>query len=81
MIGVGTTYYYQNFYIWGCIIKQSSESESGGWSYESSQQFMNFNGGYLHKLNESVFLDIGLQYLKGMDETANTVNIQLNVDY
>ena len=69
LIGAGITYYYQNFYIGGGIIKQSSESESGEWSYESSQQFMNFNGGYLHKLNESVFLDIGLQYLKGMGET------------
>jgi len=74
MIGMGTTYYYQNFYIGGGIIKQSSESESGEWSYESSQQFMNFNGGYLHKLNESVFLDIGLQYLKGMGETETESN-------
>ena len=74
MIGVGTTYYYQNFYIGGGIIKQSSESESGEWSYESSQQFMNFNGGYLHRLTESVFLDIGLQYLKGMGETETESN-------
>ena len=74
MIGAGITYYYQNFYIGGGIIKQSSESESGEWSYESSQQFMNFNGGYLHRLTESVFLDIGLQYLKGMGETETESN-------
>ena len=29
---------------------------------------MNFNGGYLHRLNESVFLDIGFQNLHGMGE-------------
>ena len=74
MIGAGITQYYNNFYIGGGIIKQSNEGKSGEWSYESSQQFMNFNGGYLHKLNENVFLDVGLQYLKGMGETESEMN-------
>jgi len=64
ILGVGGTFYVNNFYGGGGYARISSESGD----YESIEKYLEVHGGYLHNLTQNVYLDIGFSRLSGMGE-------------
>ena len=61
MYGVGGSYYMNNLYGGGGFAIASSGEDK-----MSTANYLIFRGGYLHKLTENVFLDIGASYSMGI---------------
>jgi len=61
MYGIGASYYMDNIYGGGGFGISSS-----GYNKMSTSNYLLLQGGYLHKLSDNVFLDIGASYTMGM---------------
>ena len=67
--GLAASYYTSsNIYLGAGYAKGTSGDEDG--DYKSSIDFILFQGGYLHELASNVYLNLGFNYLSGLDQTS-----------
>ncbi|NQT63839.1 MAG: hypothetical protein HQ556_12835 [Candidatus Marinimicrobia bacterium] len=67
--GLAASYYTSsNIYLGAGYAKGTSGDEDD--DYKSSLDFILLQGGYLHKLASNVYLNLGFNYLSGLDQTS-----------
>ena len=70
LYGGGVTFYIWNVYTGAGWMLASSESSNSSYS----SQYLEFHGGYLHRLVENVFLDLGVSSLLGIGKYKSEYN-------
>ncbi|MCB5270339.1 MAG: hypothetical protein LHW56_00680 [Candidatus Cloacimonetes bacterium] len=65
-VGIGTKYYWKNFYAGIDFQHQSSSVRGSHWNGTSSGMFLNPKAGYLVSLIPHAYLDLGAGYLMGI---------------
>lgn len=69
ILGLAASYYTSsNIYLGAGYAVGTSGDEDG--DYKSSLDFILFQGGYLHELASNVYLNLGFNYLSGLDQTS-----------
>ena len=77
ILGGGGTYYVNNIYGGMGVAKIISEGDE----YSSRGKYLEFHGGYLHRLDPNIYLDIGFSQLSGIGQYETESGGSSCVDY